>query len=357
MAMLWCDSFDFFPSADITLGRMSSIVGAVINSGTGRNSTDSLRITSNARYGLKGVNPASSTSITNFAFKPNAITGGVNATFFSVFDSSLGLIGVQLHHSGTGQIVASIRAVGNSLPGSFTSLTTLGTSAAGIVTAGVFTHFQVKIVHHASAGSVVVKADGVEILNISGVQTQLTSTSLTYGWDGICLGSSASSGNPTMDWDDFIICDGSGSVNNDFIGDCRVEAKVASSGDGTNADFAPSSGSDNGAMVDEANQDGDTTYNSTSTIGHKDTYNYAALSSTGSVRGVQITTVAKKSDAGTRSIAHVTRSGGADYDGSNIALSTSYRYQSSIRESDPNTSASWLVADIDAAEFGQKLTA
>ena len=227
--------------------------------------------------------------------------------------------------------------------------TTLATSAAGVIVVDTWYYIEFKVVINDTVGTYEVKVDAVSKVSGTGADTQNGGTST---WTKARIGSGANI-------DDLYICDGSGSLNNTFLGNCQVEVirpQTDAVAAGTNSDFTPSSGSDNGAMVDETTQDGDTTYNAGTAAAQKDTYNYPALALTGTILGIKIAPVERKTDAGVRTTCTVVRSNGADYDHADaISPSTSYRMDSQIWETDPDTTLSWTSAGVNAAEFGLKV--
>jgi hypothetical protein len=162
------------------------------------------------------------------------------------------------------------------------------------------------------------------------------------------------SGNTNVYYDDVYICDSSGSVNNDFLGDVRVQS-IYPSGAGNTTQMTPSAGS-NYACVDETSPNGDTDYVSETTAGEKDTYAFGSLTPTsGTIKGVQILVNARKDDAGNRTMAPVYRPASTDYDGTTVSVGDSYTYYREITEVSPATSAAWTIAEINGAEFGVKL--
>lgn len=155
-------------------------------------------------------------------------------------------------------------------------------------------------------------------------------------------------------FDDIYIADGTAGVN-DFLGDVKVTTLFPTS-DGNATTFTPSTGSDNYAMVDEASLDSDTTYNASSTADQIDTFGLTDSTAT-SILGVQEFIVARKDDAGARTIATVCRSNGTDNVGATESPGTTYVVYRTIREVDPNTSAAWTVNGLNSAEFGYKVVA
>ncbi len=157
--------------------------------------------------------------------------------------------------------------------------------------------------------------------------------------------------------DDIYLCDGTGTINNGYLGDCRVDA-LKPVGSGTYAEFTPQGAASNWDCVDEATYDADATYNATNVVGKRDSFDCSNLTSiTGAIYGVQLATMARKDDAGTRALRSLTRVGGSDYEGATQPVTTDYRYYTQVVEQNPNAAAAWTDTAINAAEFGYKVQA
>lgn len=227
--------------------------------------------------------------------------------------------------------------------------TVLGTTDADVAPAGSWAYIEVKVVLHDTAGSVVVYADGVNVLNLTGIDTRNGGTDPTIDRIQIFGGY----------WDDLVILNGAGSVNNDFIGDVTVES-ILPSGNGTTSNGVGSDGNstDNYALVGEAGIS-TTGYVDFATTGDKDTYAFANLtfgSPSKSVAAVAVYAFARKGDTGARSAATIARLGGTEVDGPDVALGnpdTPGAWVSGTYETKPGGGA-WTLADVDSAEFGFK---
>ena len=109
--------------------------------------------------------------------------------------------------------------------------------------------------------------------------------------------------------------------------------------------------------MDEAAPNDDTDYLASSTVGHVDSWHYPALGYTGTIKGVQMSNYAKKTDSGTRAIVAVTRPASTNRPhATDLYIGTTYAYWRSLWEQNPEDSAAWEVADVDGAEFGVKVT-
>jgi hypothetical protein len=106
-------------------------------------------------------------------------------------------------------------------------------------------------------------------------------------------------------------------------------------------------------LVDEIPPDEDATYVFSSTPGQKDLYGFPnADPTTADVSAVVVEVRARKDDGGTRTIAPTITSGGTALDGPTQAVGTTYSQFQSIYENDPNTSAQWTLAAVNAAVAG-----
>lgn len=155
----------------------------------------------------------------------------------------------------------------------------------------------------------------------------------------------------TNDFDDLVITKGGG-----FQGDVRVITTLPT-GDGANTAWSASSGADYTCVDESPGYNSDTDYIASASSGDRDTFTFAALGVTGSVKAVAINQVSRKTDTGTRKVVSSIRRSSTDYDNATeIALSTSYAGYQQIYTQDPSTSLAWDVAGADAGEFGVKVS-
>lgn len=152
-------------------------------------------------------------------------------------------------------------------------------------------------------------------------------------------------------FDDFYVCDGSGSANNNFLGDVRV-VTVRPSGAGGSTQWTPDSGS-NFARVNEAISGEDSSYVEDGIIGHEDRYAFGDLSGVSSINGLMICADCRETDAKSYNLKTVCQSDVThDVDAGQSIGSTNYLTRYRIMENDPHTSAPWTQTSFNAAEFG-----
>lgn len=164
----------------------------------------------------------------------------------------------------------------------------------------------------------------------------------------------------TIDYDDLYICDASGSRNNAFLGDCRVETLFPTSDSAVNSAWVPtpSGAGTNWQRVKEAPPDKDTTFVSTSTTGARDGYLLGSLSSApAAIFGVMtIAVVSDNLGSNSRKVNDYLVSGPTTLDAAQSGLVVgSYLAYTVLFETDPNTSAAWTASAVNSLEAGIKL--
>jgi hypothetical protein len=227
--------------------------------------------------------------------------------------------------------------------------TTLGTSTFALIP-NTWYYVEWKItLAGGTSGATEVRVNNTSRLSLSGVNTLQTANAYA-NTVRIVTGTSSFS----VSYDDIYIFDGTGSLNNDFAGDSRVELLLPTGAGATTA-WTPSAGA-NYTCVDEAAPNSDTDYVSSATAGQTDTYTFGNLSvAGGTVKAVQVSAFHRKDDAGSRNLALVARPGSTDRLGTTVLVADSYNYATQMWETNPDTSAAWTVAEVNAAEFGVRL--
>jgi len=346
MALRHIDSFDLYGTSQILNRYTSTLLGAnasvTIQSGQGRQS-QSLRI-SHASGGTSTVAltktiDSQSTWSTHFGMKTTTFAS--QRDFLSFRDA--GSIQVELLINTDGTISATRNG------------TVLGTTSLSL-SINVYYHIQCKVVIHDTTGSVLIKINNAEALNLTSIDTKNTANATA---NQIYLGNNRLSVNSyTMDIDDLIITDGTGSSPyNGLMGDKRVDAALCN-GDGSTTEFTLSTGSSHFALLDE-NPPVTTDYAESSTVNHVELLTFPDLPTltSATVDAVQILMFANNPEGGGRTIAGHVKSSAATATGSGFALTVGATYYADIFTQDPNTAGAWTQTTVNAAEFGAKITA
>ena len=338
MSLRFMESCDHYVTADLAK-KWTSSVGMSIISSQGRRSTAALTQTNWGNF-VSLTLDNQGTWILGFAFRYTALPASARSIIARWMDGATNQVELGLTPSGTLTVYRG-------------GTTLLGTSTAAIATA-TYAYLEWLVVFHASAGQVMLRVNGTEVLALTGIQTSASGNAWA---NAVRIGSmSDSTGNMGVTyWDDLYLCDGAGSTpHNTFLGDCRVDTLLPNA-DGTSQQWAPSTPGTHYTLVDEAAPN-TTDYVSSATAGQRDTYGMQDLSAViGTIYGVQLNLAALKSDAGARSIKPLLLSGGSEALGASTALSTSQLYTRAVQVTDPATGAAWIEAGVNAVQAGAEV--
>lgn len=232
--------------------------------------------------------------------------------------------------------------------------TLLGTSATQIVPG---THYVLQLKFTISNGAGVAQLyvnDNLEI-NLSGVDTQNAGTGVVdnFIWGGQTLSSE-------QEVSEIYVNDTTGSApNNGVWGSYRIYARRVTAA-GAHSDFTPLASTNASNVDDTQGNDGDTTYNSSSTSGHRDTFQLGAVPPvSGTIPAIMHRIVARKDDAGVRTIAPTQRQSSTDQDGTSQNLVTTYAHYTEVLATNPQTGVPFTMSEMRSTtpEFGYKLVA
>jgi hypothetical protein len=226
--------------------------------------------------------------------------------------------------------------------------TVVVTSSSPAVVANAWQHVEVKVVIHASAGSVEVRVDGTTVLLSTGINTgNATCTQVSTSNSGYPYGVA-----PTFYIKDYAIWDTTGALNNTFLGSCFVYSLRPDSDVSGTWTITGGAGSAF-ASINETNPDDDTKYiSSPFPAATADVCTLTDLPSDAtSVKALMAFVRSRKSDGGDGNLQISLISGASTGNGSDRPITTAYTYWSDIFETDPATSAQWAVAAVNAAKI------
>lgn len=338
MSLIFVDGFD----DGLTSLKWAQLYG--ISAGNGRTGDALLLASGDTRTSRFVVNSTDehATFILGFAWKPAGSQNQELVRFISDTSSTYHVCIAQ----NVNQALYATRGAGGTL---------LGTTANNVVSLGIWQYVEIKVVLSDTVGEVTIKVDGATVLNLTNIDTKNGGTKTVL--EGCYFRVDFPVGNSYFD--DLYLCNGAGSVNNDFLGDCSVET-IYPNGNGNSSQLVGSDGNsvDNYLLVDEAGAPSTADYVGSGVDGAKDTYAFSNLTQvTGAVKGLAVRSYAAKTDTGARSLSNVIRSGGSDTVKTAQALGTGYDIHSDIVELDPNGSVAWTIASVNAAEFGVQVGA
>lgn len=330
--LLFVEGFDYLATADIskrwTCG--SGTVGA-----TGRSGSNGIGSVNGLMIGLPATG---STIIIGFAVKPSLTSGDLMFVCYDLASIVSDGMQVMLRTKADG----AIEVVRGS------AFTVIGTSAPGVVTAGTHYYIEMKVLFSDTVGTVDVHVNGTSVISVSAIDTK--GSTLSDLWNIVAFDDAGAVG-----LDDIYICDGSGSFNNDFLGNVHVEALFAvadSVAAGTYAQCTPSTGSDHGAMEDETAPN-TADYNAATAAGQRDSYRLTAPSTGVAIFGIEALVLVEKTDTEHVTFDPFVLVGGTQFTGERCYPSAGdYDYFSQIEERNPATSGAWTADALTTLEIG-----
>ena len=234
--------------------------------------------------------------------------------------------------------------------------TYLGVSSIPLA-ANMYTYIEWKVLIADAGGTIELRFDGQTVFSFTG-DTQAVSPAT---WNVFCLGqvsnpSNTNSASRTLDYDDVYVLDGTGPAPwNDFLGDCRVDARFPANV-GSSTGWAVSPSGVNYAAVDDATPNDDSDYTVTVPPA-TDTFVFQDAVAGKPILGVQHCLSMKKTNEAQCFVAPVTRHAGVDYVGGDILPSfAGYVCGLQIATVNPGTGGVWTEAEFNAAEFGYRRT-
>lgn len=232
----------------------------------------------------------------------------------------------------------------------------LGSTAAGVMTAGAYPYVEMKVLSHASAGTVDVHVNNVPRLSLTGINTAPAGNTHL---NGIMVG--RRSGGPSntnfcQAMADFVMWDTTTAFANDFLGDRRCYTFFPNS-DGSPQDWTPTGGGSAFSQIDNvpfnpAQYIAATAVNDISRFGHAN-----SATNVDQIAGINVMAVVSKSDAGTCEVTPQIVSSGDVGNGTAITPGTGSAYYNSLIAVDPHTGTYFTKAGFDAASLQVERTA
>lgn len=323
------DSFDHYGTTNLDAKYNSSTAGCSISAGNGRNATAALLLSSTGNL-TKTLTANAAVLIVGMAIKFTAFPAGA-LNILNFYDSSTRQSLINLNTNGT---LAILRG-DSPIP--------LSTSTRSVqINAWHYLEFKITT---GNAGSFEIRLDEEAILTLAGIDIQVSGNDYINNIRWV--------GQSSTYIDDLYACDALGAVNNDYLGDIRVEALLPTS-DATYSQWTPTVPGTHWNLVDD-NPASMTDNISDTVAGHIDTYGFSDLvTDSGDVLALQTLLYADKTDAGVRTVRDLVRVGGVDFTGDSKNVTTTPLYYIQVRENNP-AGGVWLIAAVNAIEAGAEL--
>jgi hypothetical protein len=310
---------------------------ANIVAASGRFGNQALNCTaSGAELQMRFVNTrtASNTLIIQFAFRPQLNGGGaIGRQLLTRVLNASGTTHCSLYVTPGGgfQLENVLNAV-------------VATAQPGQLHMNAWNFIQIKVLLN-DAGTFTMNVNNVQVFNAVAGDYSTGVNSISFVW---------LSGSPADHFfDTVLIMDGSGATFNDFVSDMRYELLPVDA-DGSVVNWTASAGNDFQCVDDSIGAYNTTDYISSTTTDQDSLFTHTNTGATGTIHFVGQFCLTR-ADAAAEEIALVCKSGATTDVGVDIPLfnhATTFRWRKRFYTVDPNTSAAWTTANIDAAEFG-----
>lgn len=350
------DGFDHYATADIAAKWSFMGTGSVqIDSTTFRNSGQALRISGSGGMVSKLTGQARNWCVGFAYYCPAGVPATLTADGATLmgFGNNLeapigGQVGVG--HLSDGKLHVARSEVYSTV---LNAPTELGVTTT-VLNPSTWYYIEMRVFIDDTAGQIEVRVNGTTELNLTGIDTK-HQASIDYA-SVFMFGGGGSTG-AVRRYDDFYMRTSSSSTaeSGGFLGDVKVKPYYPNA-DGTYTAMTCSTGTTHYTLVDESVPN-TTDYVSSSTALTKDSYNFQDASETGSIKAVQVSAYAYKMDAGFRGAEVFIKSGATEVFGTSQPLSTTAKYVQKLWDQDPNTSADWSQTNLNAAEFGVRISA
>ena len=208
-------------------------------------------------------------------------------------------------------------------------------------------YVELQVVQGTSNGTLQVRLNGILAITLSAQNTTQGGGLLVTAFLGAVPGQACPL---TLDVDDFYIADTTGTINNSFLGDVRVDV-LKPDGAGTHNQFtvtgAPTAWQ---ACAD----DDEATFVTSTALAQRQTFSVQNLPvmATPAIHGVQVTVLARKTDAGNVLYKALALSGASLGTATANPLTEQLAWQTALFERNPNGNVQWTESAVNAAEFG-----
>lgn len=209
-----------------------------------------------------------------------------------------------------------------------------------------------------TGGSCEARVNTKTVLDFPAINTDHTGRGL---YDMVAMGNwygGSAGGVPALNlaYDDFYMCDDTGSENNTFLGNCRVMTQQVA-GNSTPQDFAIG-GSAPAATAWQSllntNLD-DTKYIYDGTAGHESLFTVQAIVNSPAVFGIQVSGAYRMDDATQRVVHNVIKSGATASEGADQYINQTYTYYRDIWETNPDTGVGFTGSELNSLLTGAKV--
>jgi hypothetical protein len=326
--LVFCDSFDHYATANLGEKYLSA-GGSIVSGGREGNCLE-----------VNGGNTVSkafsnrSQLIVGFAFNPTAVGNEI----LSFYDA--GTLQGTLKVNSSGGLEYHVYPNDDD--------TIIAASVNGLISPNTFQYVEINVTFETSAtGTLSAQVNGQNVFTVTGVITSYSGNN----WANLVALNNGPFNNNPFYYDDLYICDGTGTLNNSFLGDVSIQALLPN-GAGQSTQWTPNGQSQNWQCVSQ-NPPNTSDYVSDSHPGDTDLYTIESISGTPTaVVAVQIVASAEKDDSNTRVLGLGFGNGSTSVFDTGFSLTSTYLMYTQPYDLNPITDEDWTVSEVDNGQIG-----
>lgn len=217
-------------------------------------------------------------------------------------------------------------------------------------------YLELQVTQGTSNGLLSVRINGILALQLSAQDTLLNGGPLLTVFVGAIPGYECPL---TLDVDDLYIADTTGTINNTFLGDVRIDALKARDNGSFNqwavtSELIPDPMADPMTAWEAVSDEEESTAIRGENTGLRQSFAIEPLPvmTTPAIHGVQLTLLARKTDGGEGNVKGLVVSGLQTATSEALRLQEQSAWHSTLFERDPSNSGAWTESGFNAAEFG-----
>jgi hypothetical protein len=241
--------------------------------------------------------------------------------------------------------------------GDYSSPFYLGNAVVGVIPLDTWCHVGWRITTAeptpAPGGTSTIWINGAQVQHLTSVDTSGSGTYPTIDHIGL-VGYGGSTVGAYQCFDDLIVVNPTGTLNNTYLGDMAV-ITLRPNGAGDRTQLAPVGGATNWQNVSESVHTG-AAYNASNVDGQGDLYAVENLPANVGINFVQQSSYVRKNTVAAKSLAHIVKVGGVEYAQTAQALPLSFSTLTNVLEQNPAGGA-WDSTALNAAQIGVEVRA
>lgn len=327
---------------------------SIMGSGTWLSTVPSAQVSnSTARSGARSLYATQDSNMRKLIESESYEIGvGLGMYFVSLPSSTNNASGFSLRAS-TNAFVISLNVYPDGSVNLLRGSTLLGSSGAGIITAQAWNHIELRTLVDDVVGELELRVNGLVELFLTDLNLgDLPPRIFSFAPSNISV-----AGGVNRYYDDIVMWDTTGDVNNTFLGPARV-LMIGLEDDEPGNQWSVEGAATGAAALTETRPDYDASYISAANTGQKSQFSMASLPPEAEgIAGIYVAAMGKLASAGTGDTQVSIVSGEAEEKGPDNPMTTAYTHRGQVFEKDPNTGNLWTRTGLGNAKIKVEKTA